>query len=418
MQRISKEEFNKLKGAARETYLREVDQAGADAAKLSLAERKLAWAEESAVDAFNQRSRAFRFFDGIPVLGKPIAVLIDHVENSVAEHGLFIGLLRGALMGLVIAATVLAAAEGVMLAQRILHSYLQVHVEAPITSGQRTQAVEDDVQSDLERLVHIGTTVSANQNVKYYVVKGVSPSSINDCADVTFEYVLHADSEVFDRATLVLDHRIKVSPFFRRFLERKSIIPLASKPAHNDVATVVNPETKAEYAMAALDEDFILIPIAEYKAAGLPIAEPIIPEPKRGPGAWQQRNAPPHHPSPVLDITHAVTVSNDVPFVGVFSASSYRTVFQDPDGLAHLKQMTTWFHYDGLSQPQKLPAGTYYRPWLKNTGDPNSILVTDGAFEKYILAAVKIKDSFHPEGDENYGLIPKAEYDAYVRGLK
>ena|ERR1035441_2818271 len=38
-------------------------------------------------DAFSQRSGLYRFFDSIPLIGKPAAIILDHVEKSVAEQG-------------------------------------------------------------------------------------------------------------------------------------------------------------------------------------------------------------------------------------------------------------------------------------------------------------------------------------------
>lgn len=38
-------------------------------------------------DAFNQRSGLYRIFDSIPLIGKPAAIISDHVERSVVEQG-------------------------------------------------------------------------------------------------------------------------------------------------------------------------------------------------------------------------------------------------------------------------------------------------------------------------------------------
>jgi hypothetical protein len=123
-----------------------------------------------------------------------------------------------------------------------------------------------------------------------------------------------------------------------------------------------------------------------------------------------------------LDLIHAVTVSDGLPFVGAYqTGGNYNDGLKRPDLLEYLKQRTMWFDRDGSNQPERLPVGTYYVPHFKIPGDPNSFVAVDswdGRDEKFILATVRIKDAYHPDGDDNYGLIPKAEYDLYRERLR
>src|SRR6266403_114957 len=106
--RISREEFNHLLTTARDAYKRDIAAAAGDSGKVDLANKQLGWAEEAAKEAFNQRSVFYRFFDSIPIVGKPVALILDNIEKGIAEHGPVLGVARGLVIGIIIAVALVA----------------------------------------------------------------------------------------------------------------------------------------------------------------------------------------------------------------------------------------------------------------------------------------------------------------------
>ncbi len=140
--RISRQEFNQLMAEARTAYSRDIEAAGGDGGKVALAEKKLAWAEEAAKEGFNSISGFYRFFDSIPIVGKPVATLLDNVQHGIAEHGVFLGLARGLFIGLILAVSLVVATEAVIFVFDIGRTWVELHIGAPIKSRQRAAAIK------------------------------------------------------------------------------------------------------------------------------------------------------------------------------------------------------------------------------------------------------------------------------------
>jgi hypothetical protein len=278
VQHISREQLTERWRSARARFLKDLDEAGDDGAKRALAEQRLALEEEASLEAFNQRTAAFRLFDSIPVLGKPVTIILDHLEKGIAVHGVILGLIRGGLMGVVLAAMLFAVSETVVAVHKVWGNWIELHYIAPAISEQRADTIEESTRTTIEEFVHRGAVVAAKQNVPYYAPAHLDPASLDGFGDVTIDDVLRGDPGVFKREPGILDKRILIVPFFRHFREKKSIVPGMSRAAHHDLVTITDPDTRAEYALVAIDEHGLLIPVAAYKAAGLPVSEAITSE--------------------------------------------------------------------------------------------------------------------------------------------
>ena len=135
--RISEEEFDQLMTEARAAYVRDIEAAGSDSAKVDLAAKRLSWAEEAARDAFSQRGGLYKFFDSIPLIGKPVTFILDNVDKGTEQHGRFWGLIRGLFVGLIIAVTLVALSEGAAFVFEIGRNWISIHATQPILARQR-----------------------------------------------------------------------------------------------------------------------------------------------------------------------------------------------------------------------------------------------------------------------------------------
>jgi hypothetical protein len=138
--RISRKEFDARLAKLKADYVADMQSAAGDSGKTALAENRRRWAEEAAREAFNQRSGLYRFFDSLPLIGKPLAILVESVENAREEHGRFLGLAMGLFSGLIVAVALVVTSEGVILAFDIGRSWLEIHAGARIKAGQRAEA--------------------------------------------------------------------------------------------------------------------------------------------------------------------------------------------------------------------------------------------------------------------------------------
>jgi hypothetical protein len=132
--------------------------------------------------------------------------------------------------------------------------------------------------------MHPGAQQDAN-NVKFYAVKHVW-ASVYDGNGVNFVDLLQHDPDVISRALQRADSGVRIVPFFRYYEAEEGSIPGTLHPAHRDVATITDPDTKAEYVVAQLGGRLILILLPDYQAAGLPMHESAAnPSPEPNPKA-------------------------------------------------------------------------------------------------------------------------------------
>ena len=73
-----------------------------------------------------------RMISSIPIVGTALALWLEHTQLGMAQHGKFLGLLRGLLVGLVIAATLIVASEAVIAVFDVGRFWLSAHVTSAI----------------------------------------------------------------------------------------------------------------------------------------------------------------------------------------------------------------------------------------------------------------------------------------------
>lgn len=283
--RISRQQFDRRMSTARAVYLKDIEAAHGDNAKVSLADKKLHWAEEAATEAFNHRSALYRFFDSVPLIGKPVAIVLDHIEKGVAEHGLFLGLARGLPIGLVLATSLVVVVEAVTYFHGVWNKRVETRYGAAALSRERVAVIEDAAREEREQRIHRAKSpASALGSVRYYALDEMRVDvSTVDGKPPDFGALVERDPDVLRREPRSLGPGVKISAFFHYIEPRENAqipvvgttIPATSKQAHRDVASVTDPQTNAVYVLAAIGEDLILIPLSDYQASGLPLHEEV-----------------------------------------------------------------------------------------------------------------------------------------------
>jgi hypothetical protein len=88
-----------------------------------------------------------RVVSSIPIVGTALAILIEHTETGMAEHGKFIGLVRGVAIGLGLAVGLIAASEAAVAVFDIVRFKIDVdylsHVKYAIGAEASRKAIEE-----------------------------------------------------------------------------------------------------------------------------------------------------------------------------------------------------------------------------------------------------------------------------------
>ncbi|HEY1757676.1 MAG TPA: hypothetical protein VGG72_20050 [Bryobacteraceae bacterium] len=267
--------------AAQEAFLKDLQAAGGESEKVSLANNRLRWAEEAAKEAFLHQSMLYKFFESIPVAGKPIAIILDIMEKAIAEHGIILGGAKGLLIGIIIAALLIVASEAVLAGFEVVRQGVTLEWTAPMGAEQRTHAVEQNLVLEQQRMFHRGQPAKTQGALAYYAFDDMKANAhIVDGSSLTAEELEALDPGVLHRASHIVDSGVVLSPFFHYF-ETSNVYLLdiktpIVKAAHHDVATITDPETGTQYVVAAGPDDLlILVALGDYQAAHLPMHEDI-----------------------------------------------------------------------------------------------------------------------------------------------
>ena len=277
--RISQREYTRRMSAAKEAYLHEIQAAGADSGKVSLANKKLGWAEEAAKEAFHHRSVLYKFFDTIAIVGKPFAIMLDSVEMAIAEHGLILGLAKGLLVGGIIAVALLVVSEGVLVGFDVVREGTGLLWGWPLKSSQRTHAMDESIAIEKQRIFHRGEMVTLQQRVRCSIFDEmkVNADSITGWQSTKLESLQALDPDVLNRQD-TLDAGSGIRPFFHYFeASNVSVLFLATpffKKGHHDAAILTDAGDSSQYVAAAMPDDrLVLIPLQDYQSAHLPMHE-------------------------------------------------------------------------------------------------------------------------------------------------
>jgi hypothetical protein len=63
------------------------------------------------MDQIKQTSNLRKWFGSIPIVGSALGVFVEHTEMGIAQYGPFFGLLRGAVIGIIIGVALIAVSE-------------------------------------------------------------------------------------------------------------------------------------------------------------------------------------------------------------------------------------------------------------------------------------------------------------------
>jgi hypothetical protein len=417
MKRISRQELMDRLATEREAYLKEMEAAGDDSKKASLAEKRLRWAEEAAREAFNHHGTLYTFFERIPAIGHPITVMLNLIEKA--------GLARGLPLGILLCVMLIVATEVFQLVHKVVGTGTDIGVFLPAQAEQRTNAFNWSVKAEFEReTVYRDEVRTLADALPYYLIWGIDADGIKNSGGELKRIVEGdrnhiwppGDREVFQRGLKMLPAGAKVYPFFHHhdasvahWFYLNIEIPFTSKPARRDLAILTDENTKAEFVLAALGRarsaQVALIPLSDYQAAGLPMHTRLD-----GPPVVEgDEEAAPFRETPVLapattPIVQTGTTSPPpdtpgVPFLQI-AEDLYRHMQDDPDVPGKLEEVVT------SSEVERLPEGTSFVPYLKTTGDPSSVLTIKGPNNKlYILVATRDLD-----GREIHGMISRSDY--------
>jgi hypothetical protein len=122
----------------------------------------------------------------------------------------------------------------------------------------------DEEKKIYDNLIHPGAEHAAH-NVDFSAVHNLW-ASVYDGNPVNFGALLANDPETISRGLQRADDALRIVPFFRYNNTDETV-----SAEREVVATVTNPETKADYVVAQLGGRLILIPLQDYQAAGLPV---------------------------------------------------------------------------------------------------------------------------------------------------
>ncbi|MDP8983011.1 MAG: hypothetical protein M3O35_20740 [Acidobacteriota bacterium] len=408
MKRISRQALLDRLATAREAYLKEMEAAGDDDKKVSLAEKKLRWAEEAAGEAFNHHGTLYTFAERIPVIGHPITLMLGLIEKG--------GLARGIPLGILLCVMLIVATEVFQLVHKVVGSGTDISVLYPAQAEQRTNAINWSVKAEFEReTVYRDEVRTLTKAIPYYLIWGLDADSIKHSGG-ELKRILEGDRnhmwppgdrELFERGARMLPAGAKVFSFFHHYdaslshvLYLNIEIPFTSKPAHRDLAILTDENTKAEFVLVALGRarsaQVALIPLSDYQSAGLPMHTPL----DRSPAVESdEEDAPFRETAPVLAPAAPPPDPPGVPFFPI-AQDLYQHMEDDPDVPGKLEEVVT------SSEVEKLPEGTSFVPYLKTAGDPNSALTIKGPNKKvYILVTTRDQD-----GREIHGMILRSDY--------
>lgn len=97
-----------------------------------------------------ERSLLHRLFNSLPIIGPAMGVFIEHTEMGIAQFGAFLGILRGAVVGLIIAAVLIALSETVIAAFDVGREWISVNYTSVWKAGIRGKVLDDQTQAELE----------------------------------------------------------------------------------------------------------------------------------------------------------------------------------------------------------------------------------------------------------------------------
>jgi hypothetical protein len=336
------------------------------------------------------------------------------------------GLARGLPLGILLCVLLIVAVEGIQLIHKVVSSGVDQRVVLPAQATQRGNAYNWSVKAELEReTVYRDEVRTLTKAIPYYLIQGLDADSIKHSGGELKRIVEGdpnqiwppGDPELFQRDVKMLPAGAKVFPFFHHYdasaahlFYLNTEIPFTSKPAHRDLAILTDEQTNAEFVLAALGRartaPVVLIPLSDYKSAGLPMHTPLDGSPAvesdEEEGLFREPApvlSPPATPIVQTQKTTPPPEPPGIPFLQI-AEDLYQHMQDDPEIPGKLEKAVT------SSEVERLPEGTSFVPYLKTTGDSSSLLTIKGPNNMlYIFVTTRDQD-----GREIHGMILKSDY--------
>jgi hypothetical protein len=101
---------------------------------------------------FKQTNILLKLASSLPVIGTPLAILIEHTELGIAQYGFILGMLRGALVGVVLAIGLIGVSEGLVAVFDVGRYYIAIHYLESIKAGMRADMINEGDEQELQKL--------------------------------------------------------------------------------------------------------------------------------------------------------------------------------------------------------------------------------------------------------------------------
>jgi len=208
-----------------------------------------------------EKSIWIRMISSTPIVGTALALWIEHTEMGIAQYGTLIGLMRGTVIGFVIAITLLSASEAAIAVFDVVREEVKLRCTYQIIAGRREAAERRSIEEvRRHRMHHAEHPEYIRSSIAYYAVdQGKHARTVG--ASLTPHQVLEflhrwQRQAVSSNALETLRIGASVRPFF---------FNADGNVARWDV------EGKGECVLAEFENNIILIPLPAYRNAGLPM---------------------------------------------------------------------------------------------------------------------------------------------------
>jgi hypothetical protein len=101
---------------------------------------------------FKQTNILLKLASSLPLIGTPLAMLIQHTELFIAQYGFILGALRGAFVGVVLAIVMICVSEVVVAVFDVGRYYIALHYLEPVKAGMRADVIHEGEATELQKL--------------------------------------------------------------------------------------------------------------------------------------------------------------------------------------------------------------------------------------------------------------------------
>jgi hypothetical protein len=185
------------------------------------------------------------------------------------------------MKGIMIALMMVVIGEGIYFGLDLWKSWMEVNWGAPLKAQQRVQAVEQTAQENADHTIHLSQPVFPQSSVRCYAAQAeriyaAAWDGNGSTDDHWIELLKEHDEKLFTpQSIVVLKPSTPIIPFVLWVTQEKKPRGLTNpdaQPVVKGLAIVkLDDVGGVECVIAATGDQLIFIPLADYKAAGLPM---------------------------------------------------------------------------------------------------------------------------------------------------